>query len=109
MPEGELSPVSILIVDDRPENLSALRAILGEQPGYELVEASSSGGGISSIYIACRIGRTTSMSATRLSRMARGMLSFIVRPICFDCYRPGYREFKSASGYRQRRHSEKES
>ena len=34
-------PVSILLVDDRPENLQALRAILGDQPGYELVEAAS--------------------------------------------------------------------
>jgi PAS domain S-box-containing protein len=41
MPEGEPLPVSILLVDDRPENLAVLRAILGEQPGYQLVEAAS--------------------------------------------------------------------
>lgn len=41
MPEGELRPVSILLVDDRAENLTALRAILGDEPGYTLVEASS--------------------------------------------------------------------
>ena len=35
-------PVAILLVDDRPENLQALRAILGDNPGYELVEAASS-------------------------------------------------------------------
>src|SRR5216683_924966 len=34
-------PAEILLVDDRPENLRALRAILGDQPGYSLVEASS--------------------------------------------------------------------
>ena len=41
MSEGELRPVSILLVDDRAENLIALRAILGDQPGYTLVEATS--------------------------------------------------------------------
>ncbi|MCA1829423.1 MAG: response regulator, partial [Myxococcales bacterium] len=35
-------PVSMLLVDDRPENLQALRAILEDEPGYELIEASSS-------------------------------------------------------------------
>jgi PAS domain S-box-containing protein len=34
-------PAEILLVDDRPENLQALRAILGDQPGYSLVEATS--------------------------------------------------------------------
>ena len=38
---GEVRPVSILLVDDRPENLAALRAVLDDQPGYELVEAAS--------------------------------------------------------------------
>ena len=41
MGEGEVRPVSLLLVDDRAENLTALRAILGDQPGYTLVEASS--------------------------------------------------------------------
>jgi PAS domain S-box-containing protein len=34
-------PVEILLVDDRPENLTALQAILGDLPGYNLVEADS--------------------------------------------------------------------
>jgi PAS domain S-box-containing protein len=37
----EPRPVDILLVDDRPENLVSLRAILGDQPGYRLVEAAS--------------------------------------------------------------------
>jgi PAS domain S-box-containing protein len=41
MGEGAVRPVSILLVDDRQENLAALRAILGDQPGYTLVEAMS--------------------------------------------------------------------
>jgi PAS domain S-box-containing protein len=41
VPESERRPVDILLVDDRPENLLTLRAILGDQPGYRLVEASS--------------------------------------------------------------------
>src|SRR5258708_34955034 len=38
---GEVRPVSILLVDDRLENLAALRAVLDDQPGYELVDAAS--------------------------------------------------------------------
>src|SRR5947208_3909188 len=38
---GEPQPVSILLVDDRPENLATLRAILSDQPGIELVDAAS--------------------------------------------------------------------
>src|SRR5207244_1476516 len=38
---AEPRPVDILLVDDRPENLVSLRAILGDQPGYRLVEATS--------------------------------------------------------------------
>jgi len=34
-------PVEILLVDDRRENLLSLRAILDDQPGYQLVEATS--------------------------------------------------------------------
>jgi PAS domain S-box-containing protein len=34
-------PVEILLVDDRRENLLSLRAILDDQPGYRLVEATS--------------------------------------------------------------------
>lgn len=37
---GELEPVSILVVDDRPENRVALRAIL-DAPEYRVVEAAS--------------------------------------------------------------------
>src|SRR5258708_37298302 len=37
---GEVRPVSILLVDDRLENLAALRAVLDDQPGYELVDAA---------------------------------------------------------------------
>ena len=46
MGEGEVLPVSILLVDDRVENLTALRAILGDQPGYTLVEATSGSGAL---------------------------------------------------------------
>lgn len=35
----ETIPVDILVVDDRPENLLAMRAILGDEPGYRLHEA----------------------------------------------------------------------
>src|SRR5260221_12902000 len=52
----------------------------------ELVAPSSEGIVRSSICIACRIGRGTSMSVTRLSRMARGMLWFIARPICSEIH-----------------------
>src|SRR5260221_8681721 len=53
----------------------------------ELVAPSSEGIiGTSSICMACRIGRPTSMSVTRLSRMARGMLWFIARPICSEIH-----------------------
>ena len=38
----EPRPVEILLVDDRQENLTALRAILAEQPALTLVEATSS-------------------------------------------------------------------
>jgi len=41
VPLPDPRPAEILLVDDRPENLQALRAILGDQPGYSLVEATS--------------------------------------------------------------------
>ena len=41
MGEGQSLPVSILLVDDRQENLTALKAVLGDQPGYQLFEATS--------------------------------------------------------------------
>jgi len=41
LPVAEPRPVSILLVDDRQENLIALRAILSEQPALTLVDASS--------------------------------------------------------------------
>ncbi|HEX2568122.1 MAG TPA: ATP-binding protein [Polyangia bacterium] len=40
MDDGEQG-VKILMVDDRPANLMSLRAILEDQPGYELILASS--------------------------------------------------------------------
>jgi PAS domain S-box-containing protein len=36
-----LEPVSILVVDDRPENVLALRGVLSQQHGYRLVSAPS--------------------------------------------------------------------
>jgi PAS domain S-box-containing protein len=41
VPLPDPRPAEILLVDDRPENLQALRAILADQPGYSLVEAAS--------------------------------------------------------------------
>ena len=41
MPPVSPIPVDILVVDDRPENLVAMRAMLGDDPGYVLVEAQS--------------------------------------------------------------------
>jgi PAS domain S-box-containing protein len=38
---GPPLPVDILLVDDRPENLLALHAILEDEPGYRLVDAAS--------------------------------------------------------------------
>lgn len=35
-----VDPVNILVVDDRPENLTAMKSVL-EQPGYRLITASS--------------------------------------------------------------------
>src|SRR5258708_3103941 len=40
-PDPDARPVELLLVDDRAENLQALRAILGDQAGVHLVEASS--------------------------------------------------------------------
>lgn len=49
-PAESLEPVQILLVDDRPENLLALTAILN-QPGYRLITASS---GREALHVALR-------------------------------------------------------
>jgi PAS domain S-box-containing protein len=35
----DLIPVDVLVVDDTPANLQAMRAILGDEPGYRIAEA----------------------------------------------------------------------
>jgi PAS domain S-box-containing protein len=74
----EPRPVDILLVDDRPENLLSLRAILGEQPGYRLVEAAS--------------------GADALREVLRHEFSLIL----LDAFLPGMDGFEVASLIKQR-------
>ncbi len=39
MSDLDLIPVDVLVVDDTPANLQAMRAILGDEPGYRITEA----------------------------------------------------------------------
>ena len=41
MADLDLIPVDVLVVDDTPANLQAMRAILGDEPGYRITEAAS--------------------------------------------------------------------
>ena len=41
MADLDLIPVDVLVVDDTPANLKAMRAILGDEPGYRITEAAS--------------------------------------------------------------------
>ncbi len=41
MADLDLIPVDLLVVDDTPANLRAMRAILGDEPGYRITEAVS--------------------------------------------------------------------